>query len=67
MQANKLRARMALVEMSQAELAKICGITENTLSNKLQGRTEFKADEIVKICEALDIQDADTRNDIFLT
>ena len=67
MQANKLRARMALVGMSQAELAKICGITENTLSNKLQGRTEFKADEIVKICEALDIQDADTRNDIFLT
>lgn len=67
MQANKLRARMVLAEMSQAELAKICGVTENTLSNKLQGRTEFKADEIVKICEALDIQDAETRNDIFLT
>lgn len=67
MQANKLRARMVLAGMSQAELAKICGVTENTLSNKLQGRTEFKADEIVKICEALGIQDAETRNDIFLT
>ena len=67
MQAKLLRARMVLMEMSQSELAKRCGITENTLTNKLQGRTEFKADEIIKICEALNIKDAETRNDLFLT
>jgi transcriptional regulator with XRE-family HTH domain len=53
--------------VTQAELARICGVTENTLCNKMQGRTEFKTDEIMKICEALDIQDAATRGEIFLT
>lgn len=67
MQVNKLRAQMALVGMTQADLARICGFTENTLSNKLSGRTEFKADEIIKICEALSIKDAALKSDIFLT
>ena len=67
MQANKLRAQMALAGVTQAELARICGVTENTLCNKMQGRTEFKTDEIMKICEALDIRDAATRGEIFLT
>ena len=67
MQVNKLRAQMALVGMTQAELARVCGFTENTLSNKLSGKTEFKADEIIKICEALSIKDATMKSEIFLT
>ena len=67
MQANTLRAQIALAGVTQAGLARLCGGTENTLCNKMQGRTEFKTDEIMKICEALDIQDAATRGEIFLT
>ena len=67
MQVNKLRAQMALAGVNQSDLARACGITENTLSNKISGKTEFKADEIIKICEILAITDADTKSDIFLT
>ena len=66
MQANKLRAQLVLAGVTQAELAKACGITENTLCNKLSGRTEFKADEIKKICEVLSIRDAVLTSEIFL-
>lgn len=67
MQANLLRAQMARVGITQAEVAKACGITENTLSNKLSGKTEFKADEIVAICDILQIENPALKNDIFLT
>ena len=67
MQVNKLRAYMAMAGVTQADLAKACGITENTMSNKISGRTEFKADEIIKICEVLAIHDAALKSDIFLT
>ena len=67
MQVNLLRSYMALAGITQSELAKILGITENTLCNKISGRTEFKADEIITICDVLSITDAHTKSDIFLT
>lgn len=67
MQVNKLRARMALVGINQADLANQCGFTENTLCNKIAGKTEFKANEIVRICEVLGIDDPTEQADIFLT
>lgn len=66
MQANKLRAQMALTGISQSELAKACNITENTLSNKISGKTEFKADEIIRICKVLAIESAELKDEIFL-
>ena len=66
MQANKLRAQMALKGITQKELANNCGMTENTLTNKMQGRTEFQADEIIRICELLEIDDPVVKADIFL-
>lgn len=66
MQANKLRAAMALARINQSDLAEKLGITENTLCNKLLGRSDFKVSEAIKICEVLNINDAAARNEIFL-
>ena len=67
MQIQKLRAQMALANITQSDLAKACGISENTLTNKVSGRTEFKVSEIIKICEVLKIHDAALKDDIFLS
>jgi transcriptional regulator with XRE-family HTH domain len=67
MQANLLRSQMALKGVTQVELAQACGITENTLSNKINGKTSFRSEEIVTICETLGIEDPKLKADIFLT
>lgn len=67
MQANILRAQMMLRNITQAELAKACQISENTFSNKINGRSAFNADEIATICRVLEIDDPSLKVNIFLT
>lgn len=52
---DKLRGRMAEKKYSIRKLASVIGIHENTLSNKLYGKTYFSIDEVMQICKVLDI------------
>lgn len=67
---NKLKSRIVLAGHTQKTLvaemcAKGCPMTENTLSAKMTGRSQFYVEDAVMICEILGIDKAD-RADIFL-
>lgn len=46
-------------------LAQKLGLTPYGLAKKINGETEFKASEITKICQILDIQDIQDKWSIF--
>lgn len=63
---NKLIGKMAERGMTQRALAEVLGCAENTLSDKLNGKREFRLDEASRICDVLDIADPGERAAIFL-
>ncbi|MCR4889334.1 MAG: helix-turn-helix domain-containing protein [Ruminococcus sp.] len=65
--ANLLRGAIARAGMNQYEFAAKLGITPNTLTTKLMGRTSFTLDEVDKTCEILAITDNSEKCDIFLS
>ena len=67
MNVNRLRGIMAEQRCTQRELAKGIGISENALSNKLNGKTPFNTEEAVAICDYLNIADLHVRASIFLS
>ena len=66
MKANLLRSRLALMEMSQTELAKRLGISKNTMTSRLNGRSFFTLKEVERICKILQIEDPAEKQRIFL-
>ena len=62
---NKRLLKAAIVEsgMRQAEIAQRIGISYQSLSDKINNKTEFKVNEVIALCEVLDI--ADKREQIF--
>ena len=52
----KLRGRIIQKYASQSSFAVHLGTTEQTVTAKLNGRTQFSQDDIVKWCNALDIK-----------
>lgn len=50
---NELKAEMARSGLTTKKLAEKLGIHPATLSNKINGKTEFTCDEIMKIGEIL--------------
>ena len=64
MNANKVRARIKEKGMTQGEVAKLMGISQNSLSRKLLGQREFSLSEVVSLCSILEFDDA---KNIFLT
>lgn len=52
--------------LKKAYIAEQLGISINGITNKLNGRSEFKAGEVAKICEVLSINDPQDKIDIFL-
>lgn len=56
MNTNLLRGKMAEYGVTQSVLASIIGISENSLSRKMLGKREFRLSEVVKICNALKIE-----------
>lgn len=56
---KKLKARLVEKGMSQTEAAKAIGISYQSFNNKLRNALEFKASEIEKLCDILDISDKD--------
>lgn len=64
---NKLIGKLAEQGMTQRALAERLGCTENTLSDKLNGKREFRLDEAGRICDVLGIADPGDRAAIFLS
>lgn len=54
---NKLKSYLALKGMVIKDLAEAIGMPISTLSNKINGKSEFTASEIAQIQTALDIPD----------
>lgn len=55
MNSNKLKGKMIENGYSQSKMAKEIGISVQTLNAKLNGRTQFTLDEVVKITSILRI------------
>ena len=51
----KLLGRIKECGFTQAQLAKAIGISEYTLSTKLNNKFSFKQEEIIAICKVLNI------------
>lgn len=64
--AQKLKGKIVEAGMTQGELAKTIGISQNTLTRKLTGRRDFTVGEVVRICDALHITDNGQKAQIFL-
>jgi len=62
---NELRAEMVREGMTNEALAKAIGITPSSLYRKISGQTDFYRYEIVKISEALHLDDDQMRRIFF--
>lgn len=68
---NKLKARMILAGHTQRTLVaelrdKGFPMTENTLSAKMNGKSQFYVEDALAICEILGIDRAEDKAEIFL-
>lgn len=61
---DKLKGKMTENRISQEKMAKGLGITVQSLNAKLNGRSQFTLEEVVKITEILSLKDP---IDIFFT
>lgn len=59
MKFSKLKGRIKEKGYSESSFAKALGITANSLRMKLNGRTQFKMDEVSKSMSLLDIDASD--------
>lgn len=55
MNANKIKAKIVERGMTQGEVAKIIGISPNSLSRKLLGKRDFLLSEVIALCSVLAI------------
>ena len=53
---RNLRGRIIQKYGSQGKFARALGNTEQTVTAKLNGRSQFSQDDIIKWCNALDIE-----------
>ena len=51
--------------LKKSHIAGMMGLSRASLSNKINGRCDFWAGEISRLCEILAIRDAKTRDAIF--
>ena len=63
---SKLKGRIVEKFGSQGRFAKYLGITEQTVTAKLNGRSRFTQEDIIAWCNALDIEAGDV-GDYFFT
>lgn len=66
MKTNVFNSKMALFEDTIEELAEYLGISRQTLYSKMQGKSEFKRDEIDKIITRYNLTPEET-HEIFFT
>ncbi|MBR4555540.1 MAG: helix-turn-helix transcriptional regulator [Ruminococcus sp.] len=64
---NLLKSAMARAGfLTQGLLAEKIGMSENTLSSRMNGQSPFNTDEIDSICQVLDIKSNEEKVAIFL-
>lgn len=63
---NELIAERVRAGLSRKDAAKVCGCSVNTYGRKETGKASFTVDEVVKLCHALGIVDAEQKAYIFL-
>lgn len=56
---NRLKAKIIESGLTQAKVAKMLGISCQSLSYKINNRVDFKATEINRLCKILNISDKD--------
>lgn len=56
---NKLKGRIVEKYGSQGKFAAALGMTENTVSRKMQDKVEFSKDDMVRWAELLDIDSSE--------
>lgn len=67
MNANLLKGKIVAAGLTQYELADKLGISRNTMTSRLSGRSSFTLEEVHRICELLPITDNSEKVDIFLS
>lgn len=55
MNANKIKAKIVERGMTQGEVAKIIGISQNSFSRKLLGKRDFLLSEAIALCSVLEL------------
>lgn len=63
----KLIGKIAESGHTQKSLAAAIGMSENTLSSRINGKSSFNVDEVLSICNALNISDNAEKAAIFLS
>lgn len=63
----KLIGKIAETGHTQKSLAAEIGMSENTLSSRINGKSSFNVDEIIAICDVLNISDNAEKAAIFLS
>lgn len=56
---SNLRERIREKGLNQKQLASLIGVSEGQLCKKMSGEYVFKQNEILRMCEVLDIEAAD--------
>lgn len=64
--ANLLRGKIVSKGRTQKDIAAELGISENTLSAKINGSSSFTLGEVAALCDLLGITDSQEKCDIFL-
>lgn len=67
MKTNLLRAEIVAKGLTMAQVAKSVGMHRNSFSAKVNGKVQFNTDEIVRLCDFLDITDPIKKVAIFLS
>ena len=63
----KLIGKIAENGYTQKSLAKKLGMSENTLGSRINGKSSFNVDEVMALCEILNISDNAEKAAIFLS
>lgn len=66
MRRNLLKAKIVENGLTMEELADKISVSRTTLFYKMSGKTQFTLDEVVKMCDVLNIRTPEEKTNIFL-
>lgn len=55
---DNIRAEMARKRMTQKQVADVLELTQQSVNDRLQGRTPWRVDELTRLAESLEIEPA---------
>lgn len=67
MKTNLLRAEIVARGLTMSQVAAGINLHKNTFSQKMTGKVQFNTDEIMRLCDFLDITDPAKKVAIFLS